>query len=412
MAGQGASNGGPAADGPAADGPAVWLLAAGQTLAYACIYYIFAALVLAIDADTGWGKPMLALGPTLAILVAAALAPVAGRLVDRGLGPELLAGGALLGAAALVGLAAAATPAHYLAAWAALGVSQAASLYEVAFAWLVRRLGAGARAAIIRVTLVAGLASTLAFPAGTALAGALGWRGAVLVAAAVMALAAAPLHWLAGRRLRAGAPPAGRLAAADRGRLSPALRRPAFWLLAGGFMLVNLNHWMLIQLALPLMAARGVAPATAVLAAALVGPAQVAGRLMLLRYEARLGSKTVTVTTGATLVAASLCLALAGLAPAMVIAFALGQGAAMGVVTILRPTLLAATFGRDGYGAIAGAMAIPPLLASAAAPAIGATLLGAAGPGVLTGAALAVAAAAALLLATAAGRAAAGGPPG
>lgn len=398
---------------PATDGPAVWLLAAGQTLGYACIYYVFAALVLAMEADTGWGKPMLALGPTLAILVAAALAPVAGRLVDRGLGPELLTGGALFGAAALVGLAAAATPAQYLAAWAALGIAQAASLYEVAFAWLVRRTGAAARAAIIRVTLVAGLASTIAFPAGTALAAAVGWRGAVLVAAAVMALATAPLHWLAGRRLRAGAPPAGQLAAADRGRLLLALRRPAFWQLAGGFMLVNLNHWMLIQLVLPLMAARGVAPATAVLAASLVGPAQVAGRFFLLRFEGRLGTRRVTALTVAALLAAALWLALAGLAPPMVIAFALTQGAAMGVMTILRPTLLAASFGRDGYGAIAGAMAIPPLLASAAAPAAGAAILGAAGPGALTWAALAAAAGAAALLLSAAARPdAAGGPPG
>ncbi|MCL4189242.1 MAG: MFS transporter [Rhodobacteraceae bacterium] len=395
-------------DAPAQEASAVWLLAAGQTLGYACIFYLFAALVVAIAADTGWGKPLLALGPTLAILVAAALAPLAGRLVDGGYGPRLLVGGALFGAAALAGLSAVVTPAQYLAAWAALGVAQAACLYEVAFAWLVRRRGAAARAAIIRVTLVAGFASTLAFPAGTALAEWAGWRAAVLVAAVVMAAVAAPVHGLAAWRMRAGAPRAGRLAPADRGGVARALGQAAFWRLGGGFMLANLNHWMLIQLALPVMTATGATAGQAVAAAACVGPAQVAGRILLLRYEARLGTARVTALTAGALVAGALWLALAGLAPPLVFAFAVTQGAAMGVMTILRPTLQAATLGRDGFGAVAGALAIPPLLASAAAPALGALVLGSAGPAALTAAALAAAVGAAALLWSAAAGAARG----
>jgi len=387
--------GGRAAEG---DGGAVWLIAAGQLFAYSCIHYIFAALVVAMAADTGWSKPALALGPTLAILVAAALAPLAGRLVDRGYGPELLTAGALLGAAILTVLAGVTTRAQYLALWAALGVAQAGCLYNVAFAWLVRRRGPAARGAIIRVTLVAGFASTLAFPAGAALSGWLGWRGTVLVAAAVMVAVVAPLHWLAGRRMRRGAPPAGRLSAADRGGLARAIGRPAFWRLGGGFMLVNLNHWMLIQLAVPLMTALGASHALAVLAAAVVGPAQVGGRLLLMRYEARLGTARVTALTVGGLIVAALWLFLAGLAPVLVLAFALTQGAAMGVVTILRPTLQTATLGRDGFGSVAGVLAIPPLLASAAAPTVGALILGAAGPAALTAASFAAGLGAVVLL--------------
>ena len=73
-----------------ARGRAVWMLAAGQTLGYACLYYIFAALILSWQADLGWDKAALALGPTIAIVLSAGLAPVFGRLVDRGYGPEML----------------------------------------------------------------------------------------------------------------------------------------------------------------------------------------------------------------------------------------------------------------------------------------------------------------------------------
>jgi MFS family permease len=141
------------AAGAASERRAVWLLALGQTLGYACFFYIFAALVLFWHEDLGWDKTLLALGPTLAILVSAALAPFVGRAVDWGQGPRLMVAGAVAGAVSLSVLALAAHPAVYLLAWAGLGLAQATCLYEVCFAFLIRRYGAGARGPITRVTL-------------------------------------------------------------------------------------------------------------------------------------------------------------------------------------------------------------------------------------------------------------------
>ena len=67
------------------DGP-VWLLAIGQTLTYAALYYAFAALLPDLEVATGWTKAQLAAGPTLAFLVTAVLTPLTGRFVDRGWG--------------------------------------------------------------------------------------------------------------------------------------------------------------------------------------------------------------------------------------------------------------------------------------------------------------------------------------
>ena len=66
-----------------ARGRGVWALALGQTLAYAALFYIFAALVRPWQQALGWDKAAMAAGPTLALLIAAGLAPFAGRLVDR-----------------------------------------------------------------------------------------------------------------------------------------------------------------------------------------------------------------------------------------------------------------------------------------------------------------------------------------
>lgn len=173
---------------------AVWALALGQTLGYACFFYIFAALVLVWQRELAWGNGLLALGPFLAIGVTAALSPQVGRWVDRGHALRLMGFGTGLGALSLALLAIASHPAVYLLAFAGLGAAASATLYEVCFALLIRRFGAEARGPITRVTLVAGLASTLAFPAGAALAAAYGWQAAVWVAVAAVLGGMLPLQ--------------------------------------------------------------------------------------------------------------------------------------------------------------------------------------------------------------------------
>jgi len=363
-----------------ARGPAIWMLAVAQTLAYASFFYIFAALIVAWQADLGWDRTVLAAGPTLSIVLAALLAPLMGRLVDAGRGPELMAGGAGLGAVALIALALAQSPAGYLMAWGGLGLAQAACLYEVCFAFLVRRLGAAARPAITRVTLVAGFAGTIAFLAGAAMSAGIGWRGAVFVAAGVALVGIVPLFLAAGRVIRRSGLPVQDSHAADRGALKRALNRPQFYMLAAIFALVSFNHWMIVNFAVPVFLDLGAGSGLAVLAAATVGPAQVAGRFILYRFEARLGTWVTTFFCLGGMAAGTLALMLAGLGPGLIFVFTVLQGGAIGVMTILRPVLIASVMGPAGYGAIAGAIQVPALLAGALAPLLGALML--AGPGV------------------------------
>lgn len=375
------------------DAPAVWLLAVGQTLAYAGLYYAFAALVPSLVAVTGWSKSELAAGPTLGFLVTAALTPFTGRLVDRGLGGELLVGAPLLGAAALAGLSVAGSQAVWLALWAVIGVAQAACLYETCFAFLTRRLGTGARAAITRVTLVAGLASTLAFPLGATLAAQFGGQGALAAFAVLVAAGAVPANALGVRRLRRRARVGGFQAVPEPGALGAALRRPAFWMIAAIYGLLWLNHSVLITYALILFADRGAAPAMAVLAAATIGPSQVVGRLVLMLNEARIGNARATALALGAVTAAAAILWLAGAEPRLIFAFAALQGAGAGLLSILRPVLQAETLGRQGFGAVSGAIAISPILSTAAGPSVGAFLLSHWGAGAVYAVCLSMAAA-------------------
>lgn len=371
-------------------GTAVWLLALGQTLIYAGCYYSFPALLPDLEAATGWSKAELALGPTLAFLIMAALTPFTGRLVDRGLGGEMLTWLPGLAALGVAGLGLVTSLTGWLILWALIGIAQSGSLYETCFAFLTRRLGDGARAAITRVTLVAGFAGTLAFPLGHWLGQVLGGQGALLAFAGLVALVV-PINALAVRQLRRRERAGFALAAAPRGVLQAALRKPAFWIIAVGFMAIYLNHGILITYALVLFADRGAAAGVAALAAATIGPAQVVGRLALLGAGARVSTTQATLASLGGVVLAGGLLWLAGLSPVLIFAFAVAQGAGVGLTSILRPVLIAEVLGREGFGAISGAAAVAPILASAAAPSVGAALLGVGGPQLVYAACLSLA---------------------
>ena len=156
---------------------AVWLLSLGQTLTYAGVMYAFPALLPDLIAHTGWGVADLAFGPTLGYLVMAALMALSGRLLDQGYGPLMMVIGPILAALCLVGLGMSQSLWQWNLYWIILGAAQAGCVYETCFALLTRRLGYGARAAITRVTLIAGFASTLAFPLGHWLGGAMVGKG-------------------------------------------------------------------------------------------------------------------------------------------------------------------------------------------------------------------------------------------
>lgn len=373
------------------EGRAVWTLALTQALGYACFFYVFAALFLYWQRDGALSEAVIAAGPLLATAVSAVVAPAVGRAVDRGQAVAMMAAGPVIGAVALAVLAVADGAAGWFAAWAGLGVAQALCLYDVCFGMMIRRFGSEARGAITRVTLVAGLASTLAFPAGAWLAAEWGWRGAVWVAAGVALGVMLPLQVAAARVLARGTEREAVARDAPRLGWGAVLAMPGFVGLAVLFSLVNLNHWMLVNHIRPMLQTLGVPAETAILAAAVIGPAQVLGRLALAGAGARMGTGAASWITVGSLVVAPVFLVLAVLWPVAAVGFAACQGAAMGIITILRPVLVAETLGQERYGAVAGMMAIPGLASMAVAPLIGTGLEALGGVWVMIGAGFAFA---------------------
>jgi hypothetical protein len=195
----------------------------------------------------------------------------------------------------------------------------------------------------------------------------------------------------AGVRLRRRDPAAAERRAEPPGRLRAALRRPAFWLLTGAFGAAWMNHSILVTYFIPLFTGLGAGPAMAVAAASTVGPFQVIGRLILMLLGARAPALLASRTAFGLMAAASLILLAAGAELRLIFVFAVLEGAAIGILSILRPVLTAEVMGAEGFGAISGAISIGPLLATAAAPLLGAGLIGLGGPMALVAGSLGIA---------------------
>jgi MFS family permease len=358
-----------------------WPLVAGlsfaQLVSWGTIYYAFSLFVVPMEAELGWSRTALNGALSLGLLTAGLAAYPVGRLIDARGGRWLMSAGSLLAALMLVAWAYVQHVAVFYAIWFALGLSMALTLYEPVFAVLTRLFPEHYRFRITTLTLVGGFASTVFIPLTAWFIELFGWRDALLALAACNLLYCLPVHalWLSDH----APPPAPQAAETDASPMRRALRHPTFWGLALCFTCYYATFSALTFHFFPLFDERGIALSLAVGVIAVIGPAQVAGRVLLLIFGRRLSAKT----TGRIIVlmfpvSVSLLIAFPDSVVAL-FAFAIIYGCANGIMTIVRGTAVPDLLWREGYGAINGALTLPSNIAKALAPSLAALIWGAVG---------------------------------
>jgi predicted MFS family arabinose efflux permease len=354
----------------------VTALGSAQTLAWASSYYLPAILADPIAAGIGLSRAWVMAAFSGSLLIAAFAGPMVGRAIDRRGGRGVLVLSNLVLAAGLLALAAATGPLSLFAAWAVLGIGMALGLYDAGFAALTALYGRDARGPITGITLFAGFASTVSWPLSALLNDELGWRETCLIWAALNLVIGLPLNGLV---VPSTPPPA------QRPKPPPAAVgwKPYKEMLLLAF--VFAASWFVtgaMAAHLPALLERaGATPLQAIAAAALVGPAQVAARLIefvVLRAVHPLIAARVAASLhpiGAAI------LALTG--PSAAAVFAILYGAGNGLLTIARGTVPLALFGPHGYGERTGLLGAPARAAQALAPLAFGLLLDAMGVSVL-----------------------------
>lgn len=342
------------------DARLIWAMAATQMVGWGTLFTPFALMVGPMEQELGFSREGISGAFTLGLLVSGAAAVPFGRFVDLHGGRGPIAWGGLAGAALLACWSQVESLGGLYAVWFALGLVHAAALWGSAMAVMMAAAREPVRS-ITALTFITGFTGTVFLPLISLLIEGLGWRGALLVLAGLQALPTPIALW--------GLPrvQGGRARAAPV-KLGPVLRRPAFiglavCLAAHAFIGVGLGAHLIL-----LLRERGIAEGWVITLVALHGPFQVAARAVLFALGARVRVVSVGVFAAALLPLGLTWLWLGGSSPWWLLGFVLAWAMADGLMTIVRAAAPAELLGREGYGAITGALSVSAVLPRALAP--------------------------------------------
>ncbi|RVT96799.1 MFS transporter [Rhodovarius crocodyli] len=341
----------------------ILVIAATQFTGWGTMFIPFQLMVAPMEADLGWSRASMNMAFTLGLLVSGLAAVPVGRLIDRAGGRLSLAWGGLAGAVLLAVWSQITWLPAFFALWLVMGLAHAFALWGAAMAVMVTQAREPVRA-ITTLTFITGFTGTVFLPMIAGLEAWLGWRGTLLALAALQAMPV-PLALLALRDTR----PATKERPAPI-PLGPVIRRPAFiglalCLCAHAFIGTGLGSHLVLMLR-----EKGLDNASAVTLVALQGPFQVAARAVLFVLGTRVQVLRVGIFACACLPVALGWLWLSPAEMLLMMGFVLFWAMADGLLTIVRAAAPAELLGREGYGAISGALTASTVLPRALAPAV------------------------------------------
>ena len=261
----------------------VWQLGITQTVGYASSYYLSAILARPISEDLGFGFENYFAFIAVASIVGGLLGPPLGRLIDKWGGRLVLPFASILFALGLTCMSLSVDAVTFALSWLLTGIAMAAGLYDAAFATAVEILGENARKTIAGITLIAGFASTVGWPITSAIEQEFSWRVALLFWASTHIAIALPLHiFLPGvrraeRRLRRVSRQTNQTVGPKAPIVMVALTSLLF--LSAGFVQIVMGAHLpqVIEVS-------GATADVALIAATLLGPGQVAARLLQVMF--------------------------------------------------------------------------------------------------------------------------------
>lgn len=348
-----------------------WLSLA-QLIGWGSVFYTFSLIMEPVERELGLSRAQSSLAFSLALLVEGFLAYPVGRWIDRGYERIVMTAGSVLAGACLALHGSISTVTGFYAVWAGMGAAMAAMLYTPAFAVVTRRFPTDFRRAIITMTFLGGLASTVFIPLTAWLIAAWGWRHALESLAIFHFLICAPLHAFTLRDALRPVKQASTPDKPDRQGVSHHLRSAPFLLIGVFVMLMTTVTVALPAHMVSLLRENGMSETLVIAIPASIGVIQVLGRLLLYFFEHNFDLHLANRLIPGLIPLSLIVLLAAPLAAEWqvltMLLFVSLFGMGNGMMTIVKGTAMAQYVNRDHVATLNGVLGLPLALARSSAP--------------------------------------------
>ena len=349
----------------------IWALGWAQVVSWGTLYYGFPLFVLPMQQEFGWSLTLMNGALSAGLLISGLCTYGVGAWIDRRGGRGLMTLGSAATAVLLVLWSQVHSITMLYGVWLLLGMCLSATLYEPAFIVIGRHFGGDARRAITSLTLIAGFASTVCIPLIETLLNYWPWRTVLLVLATMHLVVCVPVHWLfvpPQSAALAHSPASADEQTEARAAMGQRLRDPVLWGMVLWFTAYSATGAGLVFQLVPSQKALGVSSTSLLMAIALIGPSQVAGRLLMMTLGKRLDVRLLGALTTSLVPLSILVLILGPPTLPSLALFACLFGIANGVTTILRGIAPGEWLGPQHLGRTMGLIGAPMLVVTALAP--------------------------------------------
>jgi OFA family oxalate/formate antiporter-like MFS transporter len=331
-----------------------------------CVFYSFGVFFTPLIHEFGWTRAQISWGFSSVSILGALWSPFVGRVVDRyGPRPSQLFGALVLGTTFMLLSRVQSLGEYYvlMALFVSMGSTALGPIpsNSAVAGWFLRRRGRALGFATAGISM----GGVIFVPLAQTLITHFGWRQAfVVLGAVVIGVGIAPIFFVmrkppaelpAEERMRSSTTPGLAYEIEHSVTVRDAVRDPNFWLIAGAFSLTVMGLSAILLHQMALLIDFGVSPGHAALALGATAGVGVVGKLGFGALLERVEQRRVIVGCFLAQAAGLLLLPFARV-PALLAAYVVVYGYAMGGNATLQATVLGECFGRRHYGAIAGRM--------------------------------------------------------
>ncbi len=335
-----------------------------QIITWGSGFYLPAILAVPISKELGIPTGTFFWAFTISLLVSGLIGPRIGKAIDRLGGRRVLPVGNLAFALGLSMLALSTEPVLLFVAWIFMGIGASMGNYDSAFATAVSFLGTKANRVIAGITVLAGFSSTFSWPLTSLLNDNFSWQTAVWFWVLMHLLVAMPIHLSIPRvetkEVTVATGPIRKIIK-NRFRFDPLLVVFALMFALEGFIVSSVNS------TLPFMLGElGADAQLAIFAAAILGPSQVAARLLLVALDRYLTPMRVGAISILVHPAGVILLLVFG--ANAILPFVILHGIGVGLNPFIRGSLPLLFFGSESYGQRQGYVMMLSKIVSALSP--------------------------------------------